>query len=402
MSSRCSVACAFLLLALAVSRAAETCTCTGKPNNRVAVARADYGTFCASWDAADEDAWCAVGSATACGKDNTFENDNGFWSHEPCRRAGVMPGFRPPPPPPAAAEEMKAEAAAATAGATLVIARHSEKLGWLTPKLAALFRPVVIVQKNSALNQKLGKKLPMDNTRDTDGSVPELPSAVRARMRVTRMPNSAGRECDAYLRYILDEWDRLPDVMVFVHGHGPHGPGMAQPRTLAKHVAALAAGGAWATAGFLPLMQSLEPGYGGCFLRCQGAPDEQFVKLCPRRKAQMLRVGFGAAEAEELSPRCVLMHCCAEFAVTRARVRARPRAYYEKLLRLVYSEEADGCREWCHSLEHLWHVVFGRPALNDPAACSARVRVAPAIDAAYGDALRGALGSRYALEAGRG
>ena len=73
-----------LLLVLLLGAAADhksamgACVCTTRGNNL-------YGSYCASWDAADEKPWCAVASIAACGEDDTFESEKGmFWSRGPC------------------------------------------------------------------------------------------------------------------------------------------------------------------------------------------------------------------------------------------------------------------------------------------------------------------------------
>ena len=50
-----------------------------------------YGSYCASWDAADEKPWCAVRSA-ACGEDDTFESKKGlYWAHRACAGMSATP-----------------------------------------------------------------------------------------------------------------------------------------------------------------------------------------------------------------------------------------------------------------------------------------------------------------------
>ena len=44
--------------------------------------------MCGRWDAADEKPWCRVGSARACGDDDTFESGGHFWSHVVCGGEG--------------------------------------------------------------------------------------------------------------------------------------------------------------------------------------------------------------------------------------------------------------------------------------------------------------------------
>lgn len=72
-----------LLFTIATIAAPSSCVCNKVP--RPDAPRPDYGTLCASWDAADEAPWCSVASATACGAQATRKSEAGhFWSHAPC------------------------------------------------------------------------------------------------------------------------------------------------------------------------------------------------------------------------------------------------------------------------------------------------------------------------------
>ena len=67
----------------------STCTCTQRGSDV-------YGSYCASWDDADEEPWCTVAGAMACGKDHTFESVKGHhWAYRACK------GMSPTPPKPA-------------------------------------------------------------------------------------------------------------------------------------------------------------------------------------------------------------------------------------------------------------------------------------------------------------
>ena len=80
---------------------APPCACVLR--KREDSSRPDYGSFCASWDADDEDAWCSVGGASACGEPGvgTFRGDNNggphYWSRLPCtgRASGPPPAYVP-------------------------------------------------------------------------------------------------------------------------------------------------------------------------------------------------------------------------------------------------------------------------------------------------------------------
>merc|ERR1711907_129357 len=90
-----------------------------------------------------------------------------------------------------------------------------------------------------------------------------------------------------------------------------------------------------------------------------------------------------------------------EFAVSRERIRARPREYYERLLELVYSPTPSTgcsgpqghfcCREWCHDLEHLWHIIFGEPQMLPQHIC-------PRVSNSVSQSIVQGLGGRSELE----
>jgi len=104
--------------ALPVTKA-PSCACVLR--KREDSSRPDYGSFCASWDADDEDPWCSVGGASACGEPGvgTFLGDNNdgphYWSRLPC--TGRTPG-PPPAHVPVGAHSERAGSAAGGAGMT--------------------------------------------------------------------------------------------------------------------------------------------------------------------------------------------------------------------------------------------------------------------------------------------
>lgn len=67
----------------AIALSGDSCACAPNTQNSD-----KYGSFCASWDAPDEQAWCIVASAASCGKEHTFRAERGhYWSHVPCANA---------------------------------------------------------------------------------------------------------------------------------------------------------------------------------------------------------------------------------------------------------------------------------------------------------------------------
>lgn len=69
-----------------------------------------------------------------------------------------------------------------------------------------------------------------------------------------------------------------------------------------------------------------------------------------------------------LPPGALLLdRCCAQFVVTRDRVRAVPLAFYQEALARAYAAAeapSDASRKFGLLLEWLWHYVLGEPAAN--------------------------------------
>ena len=109
----------------AEAAAAVTCRCLGGGG---------FGNECARWDAPDEQPWCRVAGAKACGEDDTFESEGHFWAHSVCGGEGKAydPKVRP--------DAAKA-AAKATPSAPLIASVTGGRLNWNkgAPNFKSLF-----------------------------------------------------------------------------------------------------------------------------------------------------------------------------------------------------------------------------------------------------------------------
>ncbi|CAK0793021.1 unnamed protein product [Prorocentrum cordatum] len=157
-------------------------------------------------------------------------------------------------------------------------------------------------------------------------------------------------ECTAYLTHVVEHYDDpwLADVTLFLHGDPSDHTPMGLLNVLLRGLA-------------LGTLRSVE------FLHL-GAPRMVHTSnLCQEGIFEM---------AMRRKPRLPLStYCCAQFAVARARLRARPREEYERMLRIVDGTVADGCTRigpayeryegqrlsHCYFFEFMWHVVFGEP-----------------------------------------
>lgn len=180
---------------------------------------------------------------------------------------------------------------------------------------------------------------------------------------VLRVPENKGNEAMAYLTYVIDYYERLPDLVLFTHAsatswhnnelHFFNTPLMLRELNYARVV----------RRGFANLRCTWEP---GCpdWIRPVGA-HRNVAKLEEPLVAAAFGEMFGgdAPRSAPPVPQVLGAPCCAQFAVSRARIHARPRAHYVGirawLLRTRLPSDLSG-----RVLEHLWHYIFAAPDGN--------------------------------------
>ncbi|KXJ97034.1 hypothetical protein Micbo1qcDRAFT_191624 [Microdochium bolleyi] len=175
-----------------------------------------------------------------------------------------------------------------------------------------------------------------------------------------------GHESNVYLTYIIDHYDELPDVVVFLHG-----------RRYQWHNEDPLYDG-------VPPLQKLRIPYvlskGFATLRCSwllGCPLE--IKPDPAAKTKWddpgadQRAKTEAAYAKAFKelfpskplPEAVGVHCGAQFATTRERIRANSVAdyvsYRDWLWTTELTDEFSG-----RVMEYSWHLILGAPAVDCP------------------------------------
>ncbi|KAJ6009843.1 hypothetical protein N7522_004859 [Penicillium canescens] len=164
-------------------------------------------------------------------------------------------------------------------------------------------------------------------------------------------PKNKGHEVMIYLTYIVDHYDRLPDVAVFMHSH-----------QVAWHNDNLFGGDAAELLRRLNLNRVIREGYMNT--RCGYGPG------CPawmhpgaieedesKQEEIMLARAWGELFPDEAIPNVLAQPCCAQFALSRDRIRSIPHARYvyyrDWLLGTDLSDYITG-RIW----EYLWQYVF--------------------------------------------
>ncbi|CAG8957474.1 hypothetical protein HYFRA_00011455 [Hymenoscyphus fraxineus] len=177
-----------------------------------------------------------------------------------------------------------------------------------------------------------------------------------------RVPKNKGREAMVYLSYMIDYYDTLPDVMVFMHSQ----------RYQWHNDDPLYDG--------VPVLQNLQIPYvlsqGYVNLRCVwilGCPAE--LQLAPEivnspgQASQTTQLEYGKAFGElfpnETLPMVVGVSCCGQFALTREKVRSRSREEYihwrQWLLETPLDDAISG-----RIFEYSWHIIFGKEAVHCP------------------------------------
>lgn len=165
-----------------------------------------------------------------------------------------------------------------------------------------------------------------------------------------------GNEAAAYLTYIIDNYDNLPDVMVFIHAlrYQWH-----NEDPMYDHVPVLRN---------LSLAHVFENGY--VSLRCTwdvGCPAEMYPvgddapdfdphwPFVNMRKAY--GKGFKALFPDTPLPERVGAPCCSQFAVTKASVRMRSLEDYERYRRWLWETDMESMISG-RIMEYVWHSMF--------------------------------------------
>ncbi|KAJ5837138.1 Lipase class 3 [Penicillium robsamsonii] len=176
-----------------------------------------------------------------------------------------------------------------------------------------------------------------------------------APLTVTR---NKGRESMVYLTYIIDNYDNLPETMLFIHSKryqwhndDPYYDGIPPLQNFQ-----------------IPYLQ--EQGYVN--LRCVwtlGCPAEIRPLTDEHRgdvhAGEYFKHGFMALFPGVPIPEEVGVSCCAQFGVSRAKALERPRSDYERfrtwLMETPLDDDLSG-----RIMEYSWHMIFGKDPVHCP------------------------------------
>jgi hypothetical protein len=164
-------------------------------------------------------------------------------------------------------------------------------------------------------------------------------------------PKNKGHEVMVYLSFIIEHYDKLPDIVAFMHSH-----------QFAWHNEEIFGGNAAEMLRRLNVARVVREGYMN--LRCiwePGCPDWMHPGTSEenelKQEETMLARSWGEIFPDDPVPQVLAQPCCAQFAVSRERILAVPKArfvfYRDWILRTELSDYISG-RIW----EYLWHVIF--------------------------------------------
>ncbi|KAF1356140.1 hypothetical protein BDV97DRAFT_374020 [Delphinella strobiligena] len=158
-----------------------------------------------------------------------------------------------------------------------------------------------------------------------------------------------GREANVYLTYLVDNYNRLPSTIAFVH---PHERGYPQ---------------AWHTDA---PDYSNRNGYAN--LRCipnPGCPDEIEPFREPYDETRTAENAFSEAWrsifGDQEIPHVSATPCCAQFAVSKEQVLKRPLSFYTRARRWLQNTPLDDDTSG-RVFEYLWHIIFGQEPVYCP------------------------------------
>jgi cephalosporin hydroxylase len=149
-----------------------------------------------------------------------------------------------------------------------------------------------------------------------------------------------GHEVSSFVKYIISRYDNLPDSVAFVHGHES---AWHQPPNFADTIRRA---------------KTNITGYVSLNARFLGALQPQHLVDVKEMWANLMAKHLGPFPCTDN----VYPPCCAQFAVTRERIRAVPLALWEDILEFSIGRGWDRSQE-LRRIEFVWHMLFGQPCI---------------------------------------
>lgn len=175
---------------------------------------------------------------------------------------------------------------------------------------------------------------------------------------VLHPPENKGHEANVYLSYIIDFYESLPDVVIFMHAH-----------RISWHNNDLLDFDAALGIRNLSPAKVISDGYTN--LRCHwdpGCPDwihpSKQEKDDFKQEEHIIALAWTHLFPGEPVPHTLAQPCCAQFALSSQRIRELPRARYSELRDWIYSSELSDYLTG-RIFEYIWQYLF----TASPSAC---------------------------------
>ncbi|THW63050.1 hypothetical protein D6D02_04621 [Aureobasidium pullulans] len=176
-------------------------------------------------------------------------------------------------------------------------------------------------------------------------------------------PKNKGHEAMVYLTYIIDNYDNLSDVSIFMHAHryAWHNNDIMDldsaqmvrnlnPNHVIRH-------------GYVNLRCHWSP---GCPAEVSGIHPGALVANAQRQEEMIIAEAWSEIFPLDPIPPTLSQPCCAQFAISRERIQALPLSKYiyyrDWLLKTSLSDSLSG-----RVFEQIWVVIFGGVAVDCPA-----------------------------------
>ncbi|KAI1379087.1 hypothetical protein F4677DRAFT_410501 [Hypoxylon crocopeplum] len=180
---------------------------------------------------------------------------------------------------------------------------------------------------------------------------------------VPRIPVNKGHETMPYFTYIIDHYDNLPNITIFLHSqrfqwHNDNqdfdGLQMLQNIRLSyiQEIGYANLRCAWAV---------------GCPAEIRPAADEKTTWEGDMMAKYIFAQAWRELFPDRQAPEIVGASCCGQFAVTRDSIRRHPKQDYERWRQWLINTSLDD-RTSGTVLEYLWHIIFGKDAVDCPSA----------------------------------
>mmetsp|Transcript_65162 Transcript_65162/g.113840 ORF Transcript_65162/g.113840 Transcript_65162/m.113840 type:complete len:401 (-) Transcript_65162:7-1209(-) len=223
---------------------------------------------------------------------------------------------------------------AKVAKAEVVVSTYMEDLSWLRD-LDWLKVYVYVHNRATGSSHAVTSSAPNDAARSEE----ELKTRNGDRaypITFVDIPN-IGDEAKAYLTYIMDNYDRLPDVVFFVHGHRCSWHAKINMDSTIQEMTRCISHGAF-NQSYVSLNTWLAT---ECY--------DLSTKDHKNQRVSHVQTYWSSLISTPL-PRRFCMDCCAQFAVSRDAIRSHPQAFYKNLL--------DAVDDGKTSLEYFWRSIF--------------------------------------------